>query len=247
MQAPGGTPSRDRMWGVAAIVLRLVVAGTWLISTAATSEVFRCVVDGRVTYSDRPCGSAVARVPIENAPATKPDGPLTLQQEADLGRVTVGMTPQQVEQVWGKPAEISSEKDSTGTTERWTYNRSGETTIVTFLAGKVTKIAKTQSLAPPPAPPLVDRSAGLTISELEDREREDKAAERRFLRQGMTQEEVRGKLGPPWHRRVQPSFSGGTVDCWTYPPALRDPQTRTFLCFSIDDTRLVTIERTIER
>jgi hypothetical protein len=225
----------------------MALTAVWVsLCATASAEVFRCTIDGRVTYSDRPCGTAAAKVVIESAPALKDADALTLQQQANLGHIAVGMTPQQVEQVWGKPAELASEKDTTGTTERWIYNRSGETTTVQFQSGKVAKIAKTQSLAPPP-PPAAERSAGLTISEMEDREREEKAAERKFVRAGMTQEEVRGKLGPPWYRRVQATLHSGTAECWTYPPALRDPQTRTFLCFSVDDTRLVSIDRSIER
>jgi outer membrane protein assembly factor BamE (lipoprotein component of BamABCDE complex) len=225
----------------------VALAAVWLVlSGPLGAEVFRCTIDGRVTYSDRPCGTSAAKVVIEDAPTPKDADALTLQQQANLGRIAVGMTARQVEQVWGKPAELASEKDTTGTTERWIYNRSGETTTVQFQSGKVTKISKTQSLAPPPAP-AADRSAGLTISEMEDREREEKAAERRFVRVGMTQEEVRGKLGPPWDRRVQATLHSGTAECWTYPPALRDPQTRTFICFSVDDTRLMSVDRTIER
>jgi hypothetical protein len=230
--------------GVVHVLAAVIVC---LVSGTATAEIFRCIVDGRVTYSDRPCGSAAAKVQIESAAVPpKAAEELTLQQEANLGHVVVGMTPQQVEQVWGRPAEIANEKDATGATDRWTYNRSGESTVVTFQAGKVAKIAKTHSLAPPPRP-AADQAPDVTISELEDREREQKAGERKWVRQGMTQEEVRGKLGPPWYRRVQSTLYTGPAECWTYPPALRDPQTRTILCFSLDDTRLMTIDRTIER
>jgi hypothetical protein len=102
-----------------------------------------------------------------------------------------------------------------------------------------------KSLALPPAP-VAEATGSFTVSELEDRERRDKAAERRFARAGMSQEEVRGRLGPPSDRRVL-ATRFGIADCWTYQPAPRDAQTLTTLCFSVEDTRLVTVERTVQR
>jgi hypothetical protein len=39
----------------------------------------------------------------------------------------------------------------------------------------------------------------------------------------------------------------GIADCWTYLPTPRDAQTLTLLCFSVDDSRLVTLDRTVQR
>jgi len=89
-------------------------------------------------------------------------------------------------------------------------------------------------------------SRASTVSEIEEDERAEKANERPSLREGMTQEEVRGKVGPPADRRVRVAWFG-MADCWSYPPTSRDPQTRTDLCFSVTDTRLVSIDRTIQR
>jgi outer membrane protein assembly factor BamE (lipoprotein component of BamABCDE complex) len=210
----------------------------------ASAEIYRCTVDGRVVYTDHPCGAQSTKIPIQPAPPARSIEAVNLQDEANLGRIAVGMTAAQVEQAWGRPAEITSERDSGGSADHWTYNRAGEITKISFQNSKVFKIAKTQTLAQPAA--AAEQTPSLTISELEDRERRDKAAERRFMRPGMTQEEVRGKLGPPSDRVVR-ATSFGVADCWSYEPAPRDAQTLTTVCFSVIDTRLVTIDRTIKR
>lgn len=212
----------------------------------ATSEIFRCTVDGRVVYSDHRCGDQSTKVIIEAPPPAKADAARNLQEEANLGRVVVGMVPAQVEQAWGRPVEINTERDSSGTVERWIYKRTDETTTVHFQGGKVSKVTTAKSLAPPATAVAPEATGSFTVSELEDRERRDKAGERRFARAGMTQEEVRGKLGPPSDRRVT-TTRFGIADCWTYQPAPRDAQTVTTLCFSVDDARLVTIERNVQR
>jgi len=233
-----------RRFGIASISLgSLLIAGVSFCDRAS-AEVYRCTVDGRVIYTDHPCGVQSTKIPIESAPPARPIEAVNLQYEANLGRVAVGMTATQVEQAWGRPVEITTEQDGGGSAQHWTFNRAGEITKISFQNDKVSKIAKTQTLAQPATP--AEQAPSLTLSELEDRERRDKAAERRFVRPGMTPEEVRGKLGPPSDRVVR-ATSFGVADCWSYEPAPRDAQTLTTLCFSVIDTRLVTIDRTIKR
>jgi hypothetical protein len=234
----------------AGVRIRSLASGASLLAAFAfgdaTSEIFRCTVDGRVVYSDHRCGDQSTKVIIEVPPPAKADAARNLQEEANLGRVVVGMVPAQVEQAWGRPVEINTERDSTGTVERWIYKRTDETTAVHFQGGKVSKVTTAKSLAPPATAVAPEATGSFTVSELEDRERRDRAGERRFARAGMTQEEVRGKLGPPSDRRVT-TTRFGIADCWTYQPAPRDAQTVTTLCFSVDDARLVTIERSVQR
>ena len=134
-----------------------------------------------------------------------------------------------------------TEKDAQCTHEQWTYTRSGETFTVRFDNGSVAKLTRRKIDAPAPTAALT-----LTISDMEETERVDKAAERRHLREGMTQEQIRGRLGTPNDRRVRVTRFG-MADCWTYLPARQDSQTQTVLCFDVTDTRLVTIERTVHR
>jgi hypothetical protein len=232
-----------RRFGIAIALGSLLIAIISLCDRAS-AEIYRCTVDGRVVYTDHPCGVQSTKIPIEPAPPARSIEAVDLQNEANLGRIAVGMSAAQIEQAWGRPAEITIERDSGGSADHWTYNRAGELTKISFQNGKVSRITKTQTLAQPAA--AAEQTSSLTISELEDRERRDKAAERRFMRPGMAQEEVRGKLGPPSDRVVR-ATSFGVADCWSYEPAPRDAQTLTTLCFSVIDTRLVTIDRTIKR
>ena len=233
-----------RRFGIASIALGALSIASIILCDRASAEVYRCTVDGRVVYTDHPCGVQSTKIPIEPAPPARPLEAVNLQYEANLGRIAVGMTAAQVEQAWGRPVEITTEHDDGGSAEHWTYNRAGEITKISFQKGKVSKVSKTQTLAQPAT--AAEQTPSLTLSELEDRERRDKAAERRFMRPGMTPEEVRGKLGPPSDRVVR-ATSFGVADCWSYEPAPRDAQTLTTLCFSVIDTRLVTIDRTIKR
>ncbi len=236
-----GCGRRHELAGWLAVCLTVVFA-----SGHASAEIFRCTINGQVVYSDHPCGSASTKIDIEPLPQAKTTEGQRLQYEADLGRIAVGMTPGQVTQAWGRPVEISSEQDGMGSIERWTFNRAGEVVTVQIQGGKVSKITKVKSLAPSAAAPPTGSAGQLTIGEMEERERLDKAGERRFARAGMTQEEARGRFGSPSDRRIT-TTRFGIADCWTYLPAPRDPQTLTYLCFSADDTRLVTIDRTVQR
>ena len=211
-------------------------------ASTASAEIFRCIVDGRVTYADHPCGGKVTQLEIAPAPPVAVESAeRKLEAEANAGRVLVGMSTRQVTQAWGKPADVVTEKDAQGTHEQWNYARSGESFAVRFDDGKVAKVTQRKLDVPPPRV-----AQNLTVSELEENERAEKAAERRFLREGMTQEQVRGRLGPPSDRRVQ-TTRFGMAECWTYRPAQKDHQTQTALCFDLTDSRLVTIERTVQR
>ena len=215
-------------------------------SPTAHAEVYRCTVDGRIVYSDRPCGSQSTKVEIESTRPPKPDQNQALQLEAGLGHVLVGMTPAQVETAWSRPREITSESDGKNTVERWAYDRSGEVVTVQFQAGKVSKITSVKGFAPAPLVTTDARLNQLTLSELEESERADKAGERRFARIGMTPEEVRGKLGPPSDRIVRSTLMG-TGDCWTYLPTPRDAETVTTICFSVEYMRAMSVDRAVRR
>jgi hypothetical protein len=218
-----------------------------LVTPPAVAQIYRCVVEGRVVYADRPCAANSVPIAVDPQGGTVPQQPKDApnpQHEANMGRLVVGMTLRQVEQAWGKPASVGSEQDAQGTSEVWTFTRGAETTLVHFRDGHVAKIAKQRSLVAPAPPARPVREP--TIADLEERERIDKARERRHIREGMTQSEIRATLGPPSDRRQRPT-NWGWGDCWTYPPAPLDAQTRTVLCFDNLDLRLVTIDRAIER
>ncbi len=90
-------------------------------------------------------------------------------------------------------------------------------------------------------------------------ERELKAGERRFIREGMTQAEVYARIGAPKTRAKGECVERFTVSkknqikatksdcesCWDYPPAPADPQTRTRVCFRSD--KVSSVHRLVER
>jgi hypothetical protein len=239
---------RERITLVLRGVMRFALAaGLALAPGALRAQIYRCNVDGRVVYTDKACATKGAEVSV--APPVTSTTPgvaapaLSLQQSAGLGRVLVGMTPRQVELAWGAPHGRTSEQDSKSITERWSYAREGDDVRVQFEGGVVARITRTRS--PPTPPPAPDPLQSLTVSEIEERERAAKAGERRFLREGMTQEDVRGRLGPPLERRIK-QFGWGTAECWMWPPTPRDVQTRTTACFSAADQRLMSFERRVE-
>lgn len=134
---------------VAAAALAALAAGE-----LAGAEVFRCHQDGKITYSDTPCGAAATRQTgvEEPRPVTVP-GPAAvsarnLQAESGMGRVAVGMSRAQIEQAWGKPTEVAMLTDAKGTSEQWIYLRDGVQTTLAFEAEKVARISKRTLLAP---------------------------------------------------------------------------------------------------
>ena len=221
----------------------IVIALNGAMIASASADVYRCVVDGRVTYADRPCAGA-SKVHIEAAPPPPVEGRANFQTEASMGRVVVGMPQTQVVQAWGKPKEVSTEKDDKGTTEHWTFVRGSETHDIAIQDGRVTRIISRPYTKPEPQ--AAQPAAQLTLSELEERERSERAGERKFIRNGTRQEEIRGKLGPPIERRVR-ATNLGMADCWEYPPTPKDYQTRTTVCYSLDEARVISVDRTIER
>jgi len=66
------------------------------------------------------------------------------------------------------------------------------------------------------------------------------AAERRHLKEGMSEGEVRARLGPP-----DQGGKSGKGASWTYLPAAGDPQTVTLVIF--DQGRVARVERRIMR
>src|SRR6266487_4537750 len=76
-----------RRFGIASTSLgSLLIAGVSFCDRAS-AEVYRCTVDGRVIYTDHPCGVQSTKIPIESAPPARPIEAVNLQYEANLGRV----------------------------------------------------------------------------------------------------------------------------------------------------------------
>ncbi len=235
-------------------VCRLVWLSTclFLLPSLSSADIYRCTEGGKTIYSDKPCGGDMVKNPAPSAPvSTISPIPIDLQTEADAGRIAVGMTMKQVERAWGKPATTRMDEGAQGITERWTYIRDGEETEIFIRSGAVAMIGGPYAVAAKPLPP--DEPLRMTAAEFEkqkaldeEQERLEKSGERRFVREGMTQDAVRERIGPPADTKVSSNLWGvGTY--WIYPPTPDDPQTRTLIRFNRDGGHVISVDRSVER
>ena len=169
-----------------------LIACLGFVPALSSAEVYRCTDSGKTVYTDQPCGGDMARVP---PPIASPP-PINLQNEAGMGRIAVGMTPLQVEEAWGKPAETGTREDAKGTLQRWTYIRNGETTDIFIRNGTVAKISAPRVIIgqsfPHEKEPAQPTASDIEeeLRQNEEQERLQKADERRFISVGMTQADV---------------------------------------------------------
>lgn len=217
--------------------MRWLVIGLVAVAATAHGQVYRCNDGGRTVYSDKPCGDAAASVSVPVMPrAAEPSPDAGLQLEALRKRLAVGMTPQQVELAWGKPATIRKTTGSQGRTEEWVYGGGESTSTVRFFAGRVVSFSTETSIgaapAPPAAlPPAVDADAAA---------RAERAGERKFVREGDSQAGVERRLGPP-----DAHGYANALTWWMYAPQPKDSQTRTTIWF--DGDRVIKVERAVAR
>ncbi len=209
------------------------------------AQVYRCTVDGKVSFSDTPCRDGHE---VITAPTSPRDGiPLNPQAEANLGHVVVGQTPQQVQQAWGAPKTKRIDTDATGKTERWIYDRPGGSAMVNFTDGKVASLNEQQGPTPSantsanPNPVAVAQAPEPSKEEIDGRERAAKAGERRFVRENTPLTEVRQRIGEPDSKEMRDAG-----ECWYYAPTPLDSQTSTTLCFDLSGY-LFRVDRKIER
>jgi hypothetical protein len=205
----------------------------------ASAEIYRCTVEGKTVYSDSPCGNAPVIVDVApSPPPAQPSSP-DLQYEAGMGRVTVGQTPAQVEQAWGRPSAINTDVRANGLREQWVYRRDGANVYVYLEKGRVTSISTRNRAAAQAQQPMRQP----TKAERDAQERAAKAAERKHVTVGMrlNQADVRARLGEPDRKQ-----HGGGMELWTYLPADLDYQTRTTIKFRRDGT-VFDVERVIQR
>jgi len=86
-------PCRRGSAAVAGIAGLVTALGFVVATPAAAADVYRCVVNGRVTYADHPCGGKATPIDIVPAIPGAPDSPeRKLQSEASAGRVLIGMS-----------------------------------------------------------------------------------------------------------------------------------------------------------
>ena len=210
-----------------------------LLATAADAEVYRCSEAGKSVYSDRPCQSGPsATIPVPSGSA-QPDA-INLQNEANMGRLAVGQTPVQVEMAWGRPKTKNVDSGSAGRAEQWVYERTDGAAYVYFRKGLLSSYSerleglKATNGALPAA-------TELSQIEIDNKERADKASERRFIRERTAAGDVRKRIGEPDAKVFR-----GTQECWYYAATRLDPQTNTRICYDLNST-VFDIERVVVR
>lgn len=210
-------------------VLLAIIA---LLAFPAVAQVHRCNIGGKTVYSDKPCDDAgkMVSIPVPSRAANPADpdaDPYTLQREAGLGRVAIGMTAAQVEQAWGAPRAVNSDLRADGRTDQWVYRRDGGDAYVYLKGGRVTSVSThTNATAPPPA--ISMPAMAPTQDQVDAQVRADKAAERKYVRPGWSKGRVLAGLGPPDRKQ----FVGG--EAWIYLPTPNDRQTATTIMFEYD-------------
>lgn len=201
---------------------------SFLCCATAGADVYRCTVDGRSVYSDRPCATGETRqVPVAPGPSADASKAAYLQREASLGRVAVGQTARQVELAWGRPTSVNVDTRPSGKTEQWVY-RKGDSDAYVYIENGIVSSMSTHS-RDGSAVPAIAAPRVPTQEEREAAERQEKAGERKFVTesQRLSPGAVRAKLGEPNHK----SYNGG-AETWTYLPTNGDPQTITIVTFA---------------
>ena len=198
------------------------------LSLVAAADVYRCTEAGKTVYSDQPCqGAAAATVPVPVPARSAEPSAISPQSEANMGRIALGQTPLQVEMAWGRPKARNIDTGTAGRTEQWVYDRQDGTAYVYFRGGLVSSVS-VRSKGSSATSVDVPMATQPTREELSGNERAAKAAERRFIRDGMGSGDVLKRIGEPDSKSL-----AGLQECWYYATTRLDPQTNTTICFDL--------------
>ncbi|MGB0732983.1 MAG: DUF4124 domain-containing protein [Pontibacterium sp.] len=129
------------------------------LSVNVSADVYRCKVDGRVAYQDRPCiGVPSQKVEIYTTPSAQEKSAakataeklaadrkqkLRLQKLVDERTLAIGMTSDQAQQAWGQPCQkLELPPDNTAKTKRmhWVYCQSTPEHIVVLEEGVIVDV-----------------------------------------------------------------------------------------------------------
>ena len=124
------------------------------------AAIYRCSIDGAVTYQDVPCKAGQSALTLVDAPDrashSNSAGPLDSKQESDprssfqLTGLVVGMTDTEVLNLrgWGVPGKIKRSRVDRAWREEWTYfSPADRQELLQFTNGKLTGI-DTDSILP---------------------------------------------------------------------------------------------------
>lgn len=131
----------------------LAAAVVALLFSAPASAAYKCDQGGHVIYSDAPCGNVVGTIRA----APQPGSEDRLRAQADLlrmqqrnrhdreikeGKVSIGMTAQDVLRSWGEPSKINTTINASGKSEQWVYRRGGFSAQYVYIDnGEVTSVS----------------------------------------------------------------------------------------------------------
>jgi hypothetical protein len=112
---------------------------------ADAGGVYRCNADGRIEYTDRPCGDANAvtidpgRAGIVLAQMHAVDA--NASEPSTAAPVVPGMSPKAVYATMGRPRDMNVRLEGITPTERWWYRTPDGMLTVTFKHGRVATVA----------------------------------------------------------------------------------------------------------
>ncbi|MDR2172937.1 MAG: hypothetical protein LBE32_01840 [Burkholderiales bacterium] len=153
------------------------------------------------------------------------------------------MTTHQVHSIWGAPESITTNASADGTTESGWYTKHESHHLLTIRDDKVSPMSNHEPFGSRTTsePEATAYKREPIIRECEAQEREDKAKNRRYLRQSATREKVRSDPREPDNKNFQIG-----LECWNYSPESNDSQSRTTICFD-NSGNVHSIDRFVER
>ena len=100
------------------------VHGILLVAFSTTSHAVQKCTDatGAVSYQAAPCPGQGAALKLDPVPASDPVEVRRANAVAS-GKVSVGMSADQVRRAWGTPGKVNKSVGSYGTHEQWVYDR----------------------------------------------------------------------------------------------------------------------------
>jgi hypothetical protein len=128
-----------------------------LTAAAPSWALFKCVVDGKTAYQERPCDGAAAQTQMREVAKPEPPGqanglPAALQAAINAGIVgsypVRGMNAQQLQSALGSPSRVNASDYASGFQEQRIYERSNGTFYVYTENGIVTSSQFTEAIRP---------------------------------------------------------------------------------------------------
>lgn len=95
----------------------------------ADAQAFKCTVNGKAVYQEKPCEGGT-EIPIRAEPSASP-----LDMLAARGRISPGMTAAQVRHAYGPPTSVNPSYTGGRYREQWVYRSQYATQYVYFEDG----------------------------------------------------------------------------------------------------------------